>query len=71
MESYTTPQSAIAFTCDSHSLAVASVLTQVRSVGSDLRAVPGEVRLLPNGKAIPVARFRPVKGTVEPGGPPV
>ena len=71
MEIYTTPQSNIAFTCRDRSFAVTSALTEMRHVGSDLRAVKGEVRLLPIGKAFPDARTRPVTGTVKPGGPPV
>jgi hypothetical protein len=71
MENYMNPQSSIAFACRDRSDAVTSVLTEMRHVGSDLRAVKGEVRLLPTGKAIPQTRFRPVTGTVQPGIPPV
>ncbi len=71
MENYTNPQSSIAFACRDRSYAVTSVLTEMRHVGSDLRAVKGEVRLLPSGKAIPDARTRPFTGAVKPGGPPV
>ena len=71
MEIYMTTQRSIASACRDRSFAATSVLTETRHVGSDLRAVKGEVRLLPIGKAIPDARFRPVTGTVEPGGPPV
>lgn len=69
METYITTQNMTA--CRDRVFAATSVLTEMRHVGSDLRAVTGEVRLLPTGKAIPAARFRPVQGTVEPGGPPV
>ena len=71
MEIYMTEQSEIDFACRDRSFAVSSVLTQTRYVGSDLRAVKGEVRLLPIGMAIPDARTRPAQGTVQPGGPPV
>ena len=60
----------IAFACRDRSIAATSVLTE-RHVGSDLRAVKGEVRLLPSGKGTPETRFRPVTGTVQPGIPPV
>lgn len=71
MENYTTPQRSIAFACRDRSFAATSVLTEMRHVGSDLRAVKGEVRLLPIGKATPDTRIRPVTGTVQPGIPPV
>ena len=71
MEIYMTQQSEIAFACRDRSFAVPSVLTETRYVGSDLRAVKGEVRLLPIGKAIPDSRTRPATVTVLPGGPPV
>ena len=59
----------IAFACRDRSIAATSVLTELRHVGSDLRAVKGEVRLLPIGQVTPDTR--PVTGTVQPGIPPV
>ncbi len=72
MEIYTITKSAIgAAECRNRVDGVTPALTEMRHVGSDQRAFTGGVRLLPIGTATPAARFRPVLGTVEPGGPPV
>ncbi len=72
MEIYTiTKSAAVAATCRNRVDGVTPALTEMRHVGVDQRAFTGGVRLLPIGTAALAARFAPVRGAVEPGGPPV